>query len=49
MLQRDVEGLGGKMEGLTVDEGGKRVRSGSPKKVRKLPAKRWEDAGEDDV
>ena len=40
-------GLEGRMERLKVS--GEAKRSGSPKKVRRLPAKRWEDAGEDDV
>lgn len=44
----DVEGLGGKMERLRVS-GESAKRSGSPKKVRRLPARKWEDAGEDDV
>lgn len=42
VLQGEVEGLSGRMQRLAVGEG-KRER-----KVRRLPAKRWEDAAEAD-
>lgn len=45
----DVESLGSKMERLRVSGESAKGRSGSPKKLRRLPARKWEGAGADDV